>query len=592
MKKSRNTTIHKLKIALISFLALGAAACSDRTLTRGKGSTNIASEGTFCLAEPDGQTIYTKFLFVVDKSGSNGTTDPSNIRRAQNIEAFYNAITSQPDIAKYVKWGIIEFHQDGARALIKNGQDQPVFTSDPAQVSAGLQGLRAQDAGSTPYRAALGLTKTAISYDLQQTAKTEPNSLYMIVFMSDGRPTDYGSETVAGPSAFADVREILKLSPGKVKLSTAYYGPPDPPAAEGLKQMAEIGKGKFMDVNTDGNFAIEDLIEGGEATEPYVMRSLLVYNVNSAICFDKSYGVDSDGDGLCDIDEATLKRQGVGNFDPKNRYSFNDAYNDYIHYIAKKTGSTLRPCDPAIAFADDDFDLLNRCEEAYMQNTDAMRTLNRMDADYLNPDTDRDGIIDGIEYLTLRDKSSPIDQLNLFRHYDTDVDDAYLQISSHRNPAFPDSGLKAENTYDTKWEYVGLNDLGQRCYSFSQKYLKTYNTLAVNSSKTLPYLGHAADENVILIYYIQTPENDPIAKSYYKYSFQKLSGNAAEASRGTEVGLKIGDQYMKTYSIPSPAGEPTAYHRTTKESGRYVAGSLKQKQASSVWTQIKSLFGF
>ncbi len=79
--------IHKFLMAIsLFFWLLSMTACSDIKLgaISPKGP-QVESLGTFCTKDPDELNRFTKFLFVMDKSGSNSTTDPNNVKRAGNI---------------------------------------------------------------------------------------------------------------------------------------------------------------------------------------------------------------------------------------------------------------------------------------------------------------------------------------------------------------------------------------------------------------------------------------------------------------------------------------------------------------------------
>jgi hypothetical protein len=337
----------------------------------------------------------------------------------------------------------------------------------------------------------------------------------------------------------------MASNPGRVFLSTAYYGPPDALAAGGLERMADRGRGKFADLNVTKDFGINDLLVAGPSGEAYKMRSFMVYNVNSAICFDGSIGVDSDGDGLCDEDE---KRLGSP-FDPANRFSFGDGYSDYFHWYAKFVSKeTLYPCNDR---SDEDHDLLTACEESYMYNSRPTGT-DRITADPKNFDTDMDRMIDGIEYFMLHDKSAPLDANNLYRSYDGETENAYMQIGLHKNPLYPDAQLRVPDIYDTTVIPLGPNGGGQTCYKFKQDSLKTFATLPVTAAHALgPEFAHPPYGNTVLVYYIETPERDPNGPGIYMYSLQTLTGTKnAIGSAGLANTLQINDRVFKQYRVP------------------------------------------
>ncbi len=485
-------------------------------------------------------------MFVVDKSSSNVegnlgdvATDPNEKKRADNIERFWLKKKSNP----LIKWSFIAFHNWEANSYI--GTDAvPLFSGDPRDMQSAIQQQRNNpDTGETPYQAALTEAQKAIQIDLQKNPKEDSD--YMVFFISDGYPDDGGFTHPVGATELAMVDSLMNSAKGKIHLSTAYYGPNDPQGPLGLQAMAQHGQGKFVNLNTNPDFNIDDLLVNGPTGETYIIKpgSLVVYNVNSAICFDGTVGVDSDGDGLCDKDEMALGKP----YDPQNRFSFGDGYGDYVHYAAKIARDTLIPCQDR---TDEDNDLLTKCEESYMKNNSPSGTTS-VAADPLNPDTDGDGIIDGIEFFMLHSKSVALDKFNLFQNFDSELVNAGDQIRQHRNPIFPDPNLSEDEVYDTKADFTGYTAAGQTCYHFTQKHLRTYPTLPLSVGGALgaPY-AHGANGNVVLVYYLETLQREPNAPGVYAYSLQTLDGTAAAAAKGTAGGLTINNNVFKLYRVP------------------------------------------
>lgn len=522
------------------FLCIGAlllAACGDVRLLKPPGEVpnSVKSVGKLCVSEPQEVLAYTKFLFVVDKSGSNAgeggarATDRNAVKRAGNIEKFIRQNLNKT----HYHYGMIGFYDHVADAYIEDGEG-PSFTTDPQRALEAANRLRQGDSGLTPYKAALLATRLAIKKAM--AANPNERSVYMVFFLSDGEPMP--KETQPDKEIFDLVRDIVENQPRPVFLSTAYYGNKGGGAVERLQKMAEIGKGKFINFEMQSEWDFNDLIVK-PTVQPWLLKSLLVYNINAGFCLDGKVDVDSDGDGMCDRDE--LKYPG---FDPTNRFSFNDGYGDYFHWRRLNYGESLPPCDDR---TDLDFDLLTNCEEAYIRNDNPPPGVG-MVGNIGNPDTDRDGILDGIEtfvYFT-RTLAFAMDPSNLSRSMFDGEEEAGLQISQHRSPVIRDPHQIA---YDTTLEPV--YDSGRDCYKFSQNILPLYETLEVKPENTLPYLAHGPDENIVYLYYLQTPQSDPTGDGILRYSFQNLKRDPKNSIfLGERAGLKVDDAVFKSYVIP------------------------------------------
>ncbi len=508
------------------------SGCSDvRLVPIEKPKAQTKGSGEFCVSPPQSLARYTKFLFVMDKSGSNSGTDPGALKRANNIEAFYNANATNP----YYRWGMLRFSGDASEALIyKQTPDAPVFTDKEELVRDGLTRLRGAEGGETPYGAALQFARRTILID-RETYPQE-DSMYMVFFVSDGDPTDTENQQTLA----SYVQDLVSASPDRVFLSTAFYGPNGLEAEAILQRMAQDGLGKYVNFNNSDKLDFNDLIVGPTA-EPWQLKKFLVYNLNAGFCEDGKVDVDSDGDGLCDKDE--VKYPG---FDPTHRFSFQDGYGDYFHWREQRFGEALPKCQDR---QDEDFDLLTNCEEAYIRNRNAPGNVPQ-NGDARDPDTDRDGYIDGIETFVyfMRTMAMAMDPFNVKESlHDGEQDDAGSQMSQHRNPLIIDP---TAIRYDTLVTPVGINAQGQTCYSFSQSVLPLYEVQGVPAQNTLPQLAHGPGENVVLVYYLETPQSEPLGAGVYRYSYQVIRHQGRDSVNGGAGELRVDDQVFTDYIVP------------------------------------------
>lgn len=492
---------------------------------------SVNAQGKICTDLPAELGLNTKILFVVDKSGSNGTTDPNNILRAESMRNLINQYVGN----EHIFWGLIEFHGDGARFMIETADDPPsYFTNDSNEALdavARFEDLTDQDA--TPYLAALSRARDAVETDLRNSAE-EMASNYNVIFISDGQPTDS-----TDPQIMTSVNNLVNLSRGNVHLSTVYYGPDNAAAELRLQDMADRGTGIYQRAQPGVPIDLSRFILASQSNEPYLIKKFMVYNLTSAMCDDGTVGGDSDADGLCDKDEVRYNQQFQNDpirrarmngktFNPANRNSFSNQLNDSIYYRYIVYNEALPIGCTAKDDEDEDMDMLSACEEKFLYNqnpqgptvawTDKMIQRGKQgDSKYF--DTDGDGILDSLELFFFKNKSSPLNFNNLMERMNGH-DNEYF-ISNHLNPINPTS----ETPYKGRFTRVDPDAQGRNCYTYSQASLPLYNTQAVSPFQTsgLYNLAHGENENVILIYFIQTPEYAPNSKGFLRYSYQKMT---------------------------------------------------------------------
>ena len=540
----RSFLLGSAQVGALALSALALVGCSDVKLTitpTVQVSSLSANFPQVCAQPPTTQTSVTKVLFLVDMSGSNQSgnngdgvgTDPDKSFRFGSISNFVQANIAN----KNIYYGFIAFQGAGGVALINDGSTaDATFTNDPNVMMAALtqfQGLT--DSGATPYKAALAMANTSIALDRVTAKAANVTPYYAVVMLSDGVPSDYSSP-INDAAIDADVASLI-VTGGEATLSTVYYGPAvttlDMDAASRLQRMAVDGGGGFSNTNVDGrNVPLTDIIAFSN-NNPLVIKQFMVTNVTSAPCDDGTMGIDSDADGLCDKDEIAYNtslakdpiegpRMKGHTFNPTSRNSFGNVYNDYINYRTIKYGEAVDTnCTTTTSTS---ADLLNDCEKLFVSSTTpdgpttpwtaAMGTT----GDPKNFDSDGDGFLDYIELIFGRSRSAGMD----FNSTNTSIQGYTMSqiLLQHRNPINPSNAV----AYDPDFHFTQANDAGQNCYSYTQSVLPLYHTQALLAANSAGFteLAHAADENVILIYYIQTAENAPNGAGELHYQFQKI----------------------------------------------------------------------
>lgn len=529
-------------------IVLGFQNCDQSRLLLVNELASAKSDGEICAIEPSAQDVYTKVMFVVDKSGSNGTTDPGATFRAGTIGSFYNLHAAN----QFTKWGLITFQDGGATPAILDATGTVGgFTNDMATVNAAIGTIAGGNAGATPYQAAIAATSAAITRDV--AANPGERSMYVVVFISDGAPQPAVTDQVLE----SDLRSLLAL--GDVTFNTVYYGPPNDETSSRMLRMANWGRGKFLDTNISGRILLDSLI-GFRTGQPWLIKNLTVTNLNAAPCDDGTVDADSDADGLCDKDEVRYNTEFLSDpqkvarmegktFNPTNRNSFDPYLSDAVFYkhIVFAEG-VPRDCTAA-DLIDEDRDLANRCEERYLYSsspsgpTEKWTSAMQRDADPLNFDSDGDGYLDFFEFMMTRNRSSGMDRNNvsqLFLGYRLDT--IFNKHLNWRNPL-------ASPAYDGMFQFKRVNESGQNCYSYNQTVLPLYavRPVSVGQVSGISNLVHGQNENVVMISFIQTPEQDPNGAGELRYTFQRISAS----SNHIKLNLRI-EEYQ-SYRVPLDA---------------------------------------
>ncbi len=209
------------------------------------------------------ETKPTRLILVVDQSGSNATgphkesttgTDPQKGLR-------YSAMAELLQLhgnKSHVRWSLITFQLDSARALTRVTDDQsPVLVSGSSMGSALASFMALHDGGQTPYLPALEMVRKLIKTDRE----ANPDAQYRIAFITDGYPTDMKPEDGLNKRINRAVEAIVELGPEQVQLTTVYYGRPDKTAKNRLKLMAAVGGGEFVDATNSQDIRLNDVIK-------------------------------------------------------------------------------------------------------------------------------------------------------------------------------------------------------------------------------------------------------------------------------------------------------------------------------------------
>lgn len=365
---------------LVLVLSAGLISCAKSKLKKIEefaivNAKTLTVKADYCTTNPLTTEAVNKLLFIIDKSGSNNTTDPGGTRRFPPIINYVGSQGNTDDTF----YGLITFQGNNYRTASD-------FTNNTTEFVAAVVGEQGfPDGGGTPYLAALSAARAMILADVQRAIEeadaggNPPASAYSIFFISDGGPTDNvgdGSDAAREAAIMGSIQSLLDVeqdNPDYVNamvLHTGYYyvGSPSPLPQQLLIDMAAEGRGEaetfLPGVNIDfSRFKLPGTYTG------YTIDQVFLTNVNAGWDAEGKFLKDSDGDGMFDKEELEYGS------DPFNVDSDGNYVSDGIEF--KKSGRPCfdQNCDPSRArsyscsveddgsILDTDRDLLNDCEE-------------------------------------------------------------------------------------------------------------------------------------------------------------------------------------------------------------------------------------
>jgi hypothetical protein len=220
-------------------------------------SPSPSSSSTSCTVEQVAQNL--RILFMVDNSGSTSSTDPHDSQRVATVQTFLNTYGSKTNLTYSYSYF--------AQKAMTYDADSNSFDANPVRVflnatqtGAALTMFKSLNTSDdTYYDVAFSQITSIINSDNPATN----NESYVVIFMSDGQPTDLGGSAnnqLSGVTTLA--KNIIGLAPtGHITLSTVYFGPNNDSQSENnLKTMAGVGGGQFIDTNITTQYSIDNLV--------------------------------------------------------------------------------------------------------------------------------------------------------------------------------------------------------------------------------------------------------------------------------------------------------------------------------------------
>ena len=520
-------------------------------------------EGEFCTSPSDELAFPVKLLIVIDQSASLQCTDPGNNRLTALNEA-----GSELDALPNVEFGVIGF---------ASWSRITAFTTNWGDASAALAPQGGQGGPATDYQGALSVVLSVLEQDMIDSGPAmRARTRYVVLFLSDGVPEprctfgcDDGdinpdrlypvcnTDQEIPDDAYVDMtgicpdynqNEQIRAKVEDIMSLGEFYGVGDltfnsiflfAPEAEVqaqcgdvatqfgydrdiamplLQELADVGRGTFRDVNISTEIDFLDFnYESLKA--PYRMMDLYAVNV-SAIPTEDGYKADSDGDGLSD------EWEHLHGLDRQSPDSDGDLYSDLFEERFRKQGfdpaDASLPVIPCQNGEDRDGDGLNTCEEEFLET------------DTLFPDTDADGIIDGIELRFGLDPT--VNDVGL--DHDFDGISSGTEVKSGTHPQ-----LFNEEDYLSEKIFYGIKqtplDADITCYDYDIKNL----TLSV----TMPMLPENTNGlNKLMVFLQEEPEGMAGSRGQFWKSCveARYLGETYKDPPGGEISLLTNDQFV------------------------------------------------
>ncbi len=221
-----------------------------------------------CVDTIEQTTDNLRIIFMVDNSGSTLDTDLNQIIRAQTIENFltkYGAKTNFSYSFGFFDDDTYVFNIANQKFVnaTRKGLPPNVF-GDSGDLAQALRLFsKVRGFGGTNYGQAVDAVKDMINQD----HKSKISWNYVLVFMSDGQPSDISAPVAEHLKSMIEL--VMNAAVKRSALATASMVLFDPAedaqyasSKRNLSAMAEQGKGQFFDTNFPpaGGLAIDDII--------------------------------------------------------------------------------------------------------------------------------------------------------------------------------------------------------------------------------------------------------------------------------------------------------------------------------------------
>lgn len=490
------------RLACLLLVPVLLLSCSDAGLYsldgRGPSGRDRADfSGNVCVPLAGGDAFPVKVLFAVQGGAGLPSDMPGSVTGALDSLASRFSVPN-------TRFSLVAFHTVATGLLGR-------FDTATAFQAAIPRYATYQESGPTSVRSALKLAKSLLSGDMQTGCPGEvARTRYLVVLVVtsadlscenpafnaglDSRCTLLTDSAACSRCELAAVTGELEalveqFGAGEVSVLPVYVR--NTADATTAAQVAAIANaGGTSAVTTDfvslGN-ALGGLDYTSVQSQSLGLKRFIAFNRNVVVRAGQ-FLVDSDGDGLADVDEVAR------GLDPTNPDTDQDGLMDGIEV---RMGLDPRPghvdlipgCNPAL---DDDGDRLNTCEERVLGTDPCMG------------DTDGDGLPDLVEALTSTNPLVPEDLLDSDRDGVSNINEAL----AHTDPLSADTAFQTERGYGYSVTEATPTDDGRACYAVRAENITLVPTLE-RPNPVFPGRRIPAGTNDIYLYLQVGRDNAP-----------------------------------------------------------------------------------
>lgn len=526
---------------IISLIVTGLflTGCSGPELEKAQSRRKVTLKGQFLTENPDVINFPIRVILAIDCSGSMAGSDPvpEGAQYPSRIEAAREFIETYHEYES-IKFDIILWnsHIEGTTGGFTREID------DLNRVLNNYDNTTATNYSNAIQSAESHFTTEIISMEQDNSQSANIARMKCIVlFFSDGLP-DPGdayayAEITRSTTAIRD--NLLALGVASFNFHTFFLSALFDPASADyqtatnlMTNMANIGHGVFVEFESASSIDFINVVDM-RLTPEYKMKFIIAFN-NNVRPGAELLMVDSDGDGLADSEE-DINGNGIVDVDaasgipvetnPRLRDSDGDGLSDYAERKLSTINDAFDPNDASDSRCPEGAETLDRDRDGLCDCEEVIKGTN-----YYNPDTDSDGIPDGVEFYM---GSNPLEAQYAA---DTDFDGVadWLEVQRHTNIGINDDKIRRRYSYYYDIADQGLVILNQGTEHESRRRRISFNISNIDIMNTLAANGRDKGDNLIRFFIAEVPEDMPNAQPRYRVADIIVNINSND-SRDIEI---------------------------------------------------------